>query len=301
MGGKYNRGMSVVDTSSLLLSRPLTSTEHFQSATLGWCTELLQAFFLVSDDIMDSSHTRRGQPCWYLMPSVGMIAINDAFVLESSIFILLKKYFRPLPCYVDLIELFHDVTFQTELGQECDLLTAPEDRVDLASFSMAKYVFIVHFKTAFYSFYLPVALSLHLLGLATAHNLAQARRILIPLGEYFQVQDDFLDNFGAPETIGKIGTDIQDNKCSWLVNQALQRASPEQRQVLDDNYGRKDKECESKVKAVFADMKLDELYRAYEEEKVAELRKMIAEVDESEGLKKVVFEGFLSKIYKRDR
>lgn len=31
---------------------------------------------------------------------------------------------------------------------------------------------------------------------------------------------------------GKIGTDIQDNKCSWLVVQCLQRASPEQRQVL---------------------------------------------------------------------
>lgn len=31
---------------------------------------------------------------------------------------------------------------------------------------------------------------------------------------------------------GKIGTDIQDNKCSWLVVQCLQRASPEQRQIL---------------------------------------------------------------------
>ena len=41
-----------------------------------------------------------------------------------------------------------------------------------------------------------------------------------------------MDCFGAPEVIGKIGTDIQDNKCGWLVVQALKRATPEQRQVL---------------------------------------------------------------------
>ena len=29
-----------------------------------------QAYFLVADDIMDGSTTRRGQPCWYLQPKV---------------------------------------------------------------------------------------------------------------------------------------------------------------------------------------------------------------------------------------
>ena len=290
-----------MDTTSLILSRELTEEEFFLSATLGWCTELLQAFFLVSDDIMDSSKTRRGRPCWYLMPDVGMVAINDAFLLESSIYVLLKKYFRSRACYVELLELFHEITFQTELGQQCDLLTAPEEKVDLSNFSMEKYTFIVIFKTAYYSFYLPVALALYFLDMATPKNLSQARKILIPLGEYFQIQDDYLDNFGSPETIGKIGTDIQDNKCSWLINQALQRASEEQRQVLEENYGRKDKRREEKVKRVFEELKLDEVYRAYEEEKVSEIRKLIDEVDESEGLKKTVFEGFLRKIYKRDR
>ena len=137
--------------------------------------------------------------------------------------------------------------------------------------------------------------------MATPKNIAQARKILIPLGEYFQIQDDYLDNFGSPETIAKIGTDIQDNKCSWLINQALERASEEQLQVLEENYGRKDKSKEEAVKRVFEELKLDEIYKAYEEEKVKEIRKLIDEVDESEGLKKAVFEGILKKIYKRDR
>ena len=230
-----------------------------------------------------------------------MIAINDAFMLESSIYILLKRHFKTHPAYIDLIELFHETSFQTEIGQQCDLLTAPEDHVDLDNFSMAKYTFIVLYKTAFYSFYLPVALALHYLQLATAANLVQARRILIPLGEYFQIQDDFLDAYADPETLGKIGTDIQDNKCSWLINQALQRASKEQRQVLEKCYGRKDGAMEREVKGVFAELQLDRVYKEYEEDKVAEIRKMIAEVDESEGLKREVFESFLGKIYKRSK
>ncbi len=301
MGGKLNRGLSVPDSASLLLEKPLTTSQYHATATLGWLTELLQAFFLVSDDIMDSSITRRGQPCWYKQPSVGMIAINDAFMLESSIYVLLKKHFKPHPSYVDFLELFHTVTFQTELGQLCDLITAPEDHVDLSKFSIQKHSFIVIYKTAYYSFYLPVALALHYLEIATPKNLQKCKDILIPLGEYFQVQDDYLDCFGSPETIGKIGTDIQDNKCSWLINQALERASPEQRKVLDECYGRKDGQMEEEVKRVYEELELETVYLEYEQKAVGEIRAMIEKVDEGEGLRKSVFEGFLGKIYKRTK
>ena len=232
---------------------------------------------------------------------MGLVAINDAFMLEASIFLLLKKHFRTHPSYVAMMELFHEVSFQTEIGQLCDLLTAPEDTVDLANFSMAKFDFIVVHKTAYYSFYLPVALALHYLGLATDANLRQARDILVPLGEYFQAQDDYLDCFGSPETIGKVGTDIQDNKCSWLINQALLRASPAQRKLLEENYGRKDKGMETKCKAVYRELQLEDVYKRFEEKRVGEIREMIARVDEGEGLKREVFETFLMKIYKRSK
>lgn len=301
MGGKCNRGMSVVDSTSLLLRRPLNDTELFQSSTLGWMTELLQAFFLVSDDIMDGSKTRRGQPCWYKFPKVGMIAINDSFMLEGAIYVLLRKHFKPHPEYVELMELFHTTSFQTMLGQICDLITAPEDHVDLSQFSLQKHSFIVIYKTAYYSFYLPVALALHYLSLATPQNLKQAHDILIPLGEYFQVQDDYLDAYGAPEIIGKIGMDIQDNKCSWVINQALERANSEQRKVLDENYGRKDEEKEAKVKKIFKELELEKVYLEYEDNVVGKIKERIAGIDEGEGLRKEVFEQFLKKIYKRTK
>ncbi|KAI1284749.1 farnesyl pyrophosphate synthetase [Xylaria sp. FL0933] len=301
VGGKCNRGMSVPDSVSLLVNRPLTEEEYFQAATLGWMIELLQAFFLVSDDIMDSSITRRGKPCWYRQEGVGMVAINDAFMLESAIYTLLKKHFRSHPAYVDMMELFHEVTLQTELGQLCDLLTAPEDVVNLENFSLEKYSFIVIYKTAYYSFYLPVALALQMLNIATPKNLKQAEDILIPMGEYFQVQDDYLDNFGLPEHIGKIGTDIMDNKCSWLVNQALKLATPEQRKILEEHYGRKDSAHEAEIKKLYNDMNLQKVYEDFEEKTVSSLKEKINQIDESEGLKKEVFDVFLSKIYKRSK
>ncbi|KAI0011111.1 terpenoid synthase [Xylariaceae sp. FL0662B] len=301
VGGKCNRGMSVPDSVSLLLNKSLSEGEYFQAATLGWMIELLQAFFLVADDIMDGGSIRRGKPCWYRQEGVGMIAINDSFMLESAIYTLLKKHFRTHPSYVEMIELFHEVTLQTELGQMCDLITAPEDVVNLDNFSLEKYTFIVIYKTAYYSFYLPVALALHMLNIATPQNLKQAEDILIPMGEYFQVQDDYLDNFGLPEHVGKIGTDIMDNKCSWLVNQALKLATPEQRKTLEDHYGKKDKAHEAEIKKLYNEMKLEQVYQEFEEKSVSDLKRKISELDESEGLKKSIFEAFLAKIYKRSK
>ena len=69
--------------------------------TVGWCIEWLQAFFLVADDMMDHSITRRGQPCWYKVPKVGLNACNDCIVLEACIYKILKKHTKQLPCYVE--------------------------------------------------------------------------------------------------------------------------------------------------------------------------------------------------------
>ena len=119
-GGKLNRGTTVLAVNRSMnrsMNRSVSTTDVARAAVAGWTIELLQAFFLVADDIMDDSLTRRGQPCWYKLPNVKMIAINDSFLLESFVFTILKLHFGNEPYYHDLVELLIDVTQKTEIGQ----------------------------------------------------------------------------------------------------------------------------------------------------------------------------------------
>ena len=62
----------------------------------------LQAFFLVSDDIMDNSVTRRGQPCWYRMPEVYLSRMHCLVIISCTVsslyvamFLLLSLLWAP--------------------------------------------------------------------------------------------------------------------------------------------------------------------------------------------------------------
>jgi farnesyl diphosphate synthase len=296
-------GVAVQQTVAMEWGIKHSKKPRLQSAALGWCIEWLQAFFLVADDVMDSSVTRRGQPCWYRLPEVKLIAINDSFILESCVFKILKRYFGNETYYLQLVDLFIEVTRQTELGQLLDLTSQPqtaggEPVIDLDRFTLQRYSSIVRYKTAFYSFYLPVALGMIISGVTERKHYDTARKILLIMGEYFQVQDDFLDCYGTPEVIGKIGTDIQDNKCSWLVVQALLVVNRQQRKVLEENYGRHSDANVRAVKDLYLQIGMEKIFRDYEEKSYAEIRKLL---DSVEGLPVEVFEFLLKKIYKRSK
>jgi farnesyl diphosphate synthase len=301
-GGKMNRGLAVVSVLQTFAKHrgaQLTDRERIQSAVLGWAVEFLQAFFLVADDVMDDSVTRRGQPCWFRLPHVKLIAVNDSFLLESCVFKMLKRYFGRETYYAQLVDIFIEVTRQTELGQLLDLTSQPQgSAIDLRRFTMQRYTAIVKYKTAFYSFYLPVALGMIVAGITSRAQYERAREILLIMGEYFQIQDDYLDCFGDPAVIGKVGTDIQDNKCSWLVVQALARADAKQRKVLEANYGQHEPKKVEAVKRLYDELQLRQAFAEYEDRSYSEIQSLLAGVT---FMPKEVFEFLLRKIYKRSK
>lgn len=162
--GKKNRGLvTVLAYKTLVADADDLSAKNLRRVRyLGWCVEMLQSMLLISDDVMDRSETRRGQPCWYRNEDVGLMAINDALMIENAIYFVLKKHFGKKDYYVELLELFHEAMMITTIGQSLDLQTAQKSPA--AAFTMDRYKAIVHHKTAFYTFYLPVALAMHMAG-----------------------------------------------------------------------------------------------------------------------------------------
>eukprot|EP00525_Craspedostauros_australis_P013209 CAMPEP_0198109904 /NCGR_PEP_ID=MMETSP1442-20131203/1941_1 /TAXON_ID= /ORGANISM="Craspedostauros australis, Strain CCMP3328" /LENGTH=353 /DNA_ID=CAMNT_0043765745 /DNA_START=72 /DNA_END=1133 /DNA_ORIENTATION=- len=305
-GGKMTRGLTVVRGVEVLKGRALTEQELFDASVLGWQVEWLQAFFLVADDIMDGSITRRGSPCWYKHAHVTQDnGINDALFLENLIYKSLRRHFKKHPSYVQLLELFIDTTHQTEVGQHIDTNGTPYANgkrapLDLSRFTLDRYRGCVRYKTSYYSFYLSCALSLAYCEVPEDSDMYQkANDVCMRLGEYFQIQDDYLDAFAPPEVLGKIGTDIEDAKCSWMVCQALSLADEEQKEVLKKHYGKHDPAGVAKVKELYKELGLERVYSEYEEEQKKECDALIASI-EPESFQDL-FKFLLGKIYKRSK
>lgn len=297
--GKKSRGLMVICTVDFMRNGQPTEDEVRKAVVLGWCIEILQAVFLIADDIMDRSEMRRGRPCWY--KKVGLVSINDTYLMEQCIYKLIDMYFKDQPYLFELYKAFHKVTYLTAMGQGLDMLASePNDKqFSLDLFTEEKYKSIVKYKTAYYSFYLPVSLGLHIARATDPNLFTEAESILVKLGEYFQIQDDYLDCFGDPSVTGKIGRDIEDAKCSWLVIQALKRVSAEQRALLDANYGKDDATAVSVVKELYKTLDLERVYREYEEESYKGMCTQIQ--SHKNGFPRELFLFLVMKIYKRQK
>jgi geranylgeranyl diphosphate synthase type II len=215
--------------------------------------EVFHNFTLVHDDIMDRSEIRRGQP------TVHMKYNENVGILSGDVMsILASRLINQSPGVV--LNTVHDVFTKTAMevceGQQMDM-----NFEDQLTVSADEYMRMIELKTA-----VLIAASLKIgaiLGGASQTDADDLYEFGKNLGVAFQLQDDLLDTYGDQKVMGKqAGTDIVDNKKTFLMITALENASPDQKKELVNWLTNKNFEREEKVAAVttiFNDLGIKEL------------------------------------------
>lgn len=318
LGGKYNRGLCVMDVAEAMASEQshLNKDERqrlrHDAAVCGWMIEMLQAHFLMEDDIMDNSQVRRGAPCWYLHPGVTtQVAINDGLIVLAWATKVAHHYFCGRDALLArILYTFHEVDMTTAMGQLYDVTSMVDSKrldpmvphgatSDYVEFTLFNYRRIVVYKTAYYTYWLPLQMGLIVSGTISSVDSAAVHKVSMVMGEYFQVQDDVMDCFTPPEILGKVGTDIQDAKCSWLAVTFLAKATPAQKKKFIAAYGSHDAKKVAEVKALFKEAKLEKAFEAYEKEVVEEVGALLKKISSSSPSFGKSVEMLWKKTYKR--
>ncbi|MCX6510156.1 MAG: polyprenyl synthetase family protein [Actinobacteria bacterium] len=202
----------------------------------GAAFEMLHAFALIHDDVMDGSSTRRGESTVHVT--------FDADHQESAWSGEARRFGEGIAILVgDLAEVYADrlmsnaptaafevwneLKIELNIGQFLDVLGAARGGVDLQTARR-----IVRYKSGKYTIERPMHV-----GAALAGRLDELEEPLSrygePLGEAFQLRDDILGTFGDSARTGKpVGDDLRERKPTPLLAIALESATPPQLQIL---------------------------------------------------------------------
>jgi geranylgeranyl diphosphate synthase type I len=235
-GGKRLRGALVLLGHEAAGGRP----EDALSPSLG--CELLHAYLLIHDDFMDRDELRRGGPTLHTS-----LAKRHGEHLGGSLALLLGSLCQAWahelvlasPASADRVRAalgaFERAIEEVTVGQCLDLAAAGAGEVPAAAV-----LEIERRKTGGYTFELPLRLGA-LLGGASPALIAQLERYARPLGQAFQIADDLLGTFGAPEVTGKPNaSDLREGKRTLLIVRALEAATPADAAALRAGLGRAD-------------------------------------------------------------
>ncbi|XP_035435349.2 uncharacterized protein LOC118266086 [Spodoptera frugiperda] len=265
-GGKRSRGLAVSFAYEMMEDPKYFTEDNLHRARiLGSVVEIVQAYLLTVDDIVDASQTRRGKECWYLHSDVGLGAVNDCGVLLTCAVEVMDLYFGKEPFFPDLIKITNGTLLQTSVGQYLDCSSGyNKKKNNLDKFTMELFDTIAYQKTGIYSFKFPMLLALTLVKDGKNKYSEEANKIAWDLGRLLQFQNDYKDVFVDDIKTGKIGTDIQEGKLTWFAVTALQRCTDEQRSIFKENYGSTDPEHVKRIKQLFDELEMEKVYKEYE-------------------------------------
>ena len=204
--------------------------------------ELFHNFTLIHDDIMDKAPLRRGKT-----------TVHEKYGLTAGILCgdVMSIYAYDQLAHIEqnlslILHLFNKTSIEVCEGQQLDMDF--ESRNDV---SIDEYIHMITLKT---SVLLACSLKMGaLLGGTTEGNANKLYTFGKNLGIAFQLQDDYLDAFGDPETFGKqVGGDIIENKKTFLYLTALARSERKEALQLEHLYSISPRDASGKIEAVKA-------------------------------------------------
>ena len=235
LGGKRMRPVLT------LMSAEIFDADYKKALPAALAVEVFHNFSLVHDDIMDDAPLRRGQETvhekWNL---------NTGILSGDAMLILAYQYFEQYEPIIfrDLAKLFSKTALEVCEGQQWDVDF--EERNDV---TIPEYLKMIQYKTA-----VLVAAAMKMGAIIAETSEENANLIYdfgLNLGLAFQLQDDFLDAFGDPETFGKqVGGDIIENKKTYLYLKAVAFSKEAEAEELRRLFSIQPEDNTEKIKTV---------------------------------------------------
>jgi geranylgeranyl diphosphate synthase type I len=209
--------------------------------------ELLHAFALIHDDVMDGSDLRRGHPSahraleadhraarWHGDPArfgqAAAILLGDLLLVLSEQ--MLATAGLPAPGAARAREVCASMRLELMAGQYLDIAAQTRGNV-----SLERALRIARYKSGKYTVEAPLHLGAAIAG-APAAIFDAYTAFALPVGEAFQLRDDLLGVFGDSAVTGKpSGEDLREGKQTVLIALARKNGTAAQRALLQDRLG----------------------------------------------------------------
>jgi geranylgeranyl diphosphate synthase type II len=224
-----------------LMSAEVFDADYKLALPAALAVEVFHNFSLIHDDIMDDAPLRRGNETVHEKWNT-----NTAILSGDAMLILAYQYFEKYNTDVfrDLAKLFSKTALEVCEGQQYDVDFETRDDV-----TIDQYLKMIEYKTA-----VLVGASMKM-GAIVAETSAENANLIydfgLNLGLAFQLQDDYLDAFGNPETFGKqVGGDIIENKKTYLYLKAMEFASQKEKEQLMHLFSIQPEDNSAKIASV---------------------------------------------------
>jgi len=203
--------------------------------------EVFHNFSLVHDDIMDDAPLRRGNETVHEKWN-----INTGILSGDAMLILAYQHFEEYEpkIFRELAKLFSKTALEVCEGQQYDVDFETRDDV-----TIQEYLKMIEYKTA-----VLVGAAMKMGAIVAETSEDNANLIYdfgLNLGIAFQLQDDYLDAFGDPETFGKqVGGDIIENKKTYLYLKAMEFSNADEKEQLTHLFSIQPNDNTDKIESV---------------------------------------------------